>query len=295
MSASTEDRAENLGATPTVARLSGIARRLQATSTGRNCGITLLALLLAFLSVYPLSMLLYGSLHSTPPGVAGTFTLDGYRDVFTQQSAITLLNTVGISFAKTIPSLVLAVLLAWILARTDTPFRGALESLITLPFFIPPILTAMAWGMLGNPQVGLLNQVYQWVTGSTVAPINVYSYGGVVWHMMQYAVPFLFLLIVDAFRAMDPSLEEAARMCGASRLRTFSHGDAATDAARVDRGGNPELHSRHRKFRSCRCFLARQRVSGSSRRTSTTRSTSGRRRNINMRPQSASSSWRYCS
>jgi iron(III) transport system permease protein len=32
--------------------------------------------------------------------------------------------------------------------------RGTLEVLITLPFFIPPILTAMAWGMLGNPQVG---------------------------------------------------------------------------------------------------------------------------------------------
>jgi iron(III) transport system permease protein len=54
----------------------------------------------------------------------------------------------------------LAVLLAWILARTDTPFRGTLEVLVTLPFFIPPILTAMAWGMLGNPQVGLLNQLY---------------------------------------------------------------------------------------------------------------------------------------
>jgi iron(III) transport system permease protein len=79
----------------------------------------------------------------------------------------------------------------------------------------------MAWGMLGNPQVGLLNQLYQWITGSETAPINVYSYGGVVWHMMQYSVPFLFLLIVDAFRAMDPSLEEAATMCGASRLRTF--------------------------------------------------------------------------
>ena len=199
----------------------GIARWLQATSAGRVLGVTLLALLLAFLSVYPLSMLLYGSLHSTPPGVEGTFTLDGYRAVFTQQSAISLLNTVGISFAKTVPSLVLAILLAWILARTDTPFRGTLEALITLPFFIPPILTAMAWGMLGNPQVGLLNQIYQWATGSDVAPINVYSYGGVIWHMMQYSVPFLFLLIVDAFRAMDQSLEEAARMCGASRLRTF--------------------------------------------------------------------------
>lgn len=221
MSISAEDRADSLGAIPVAAGLSGIGRRLQATSTGRILGVTLLALLLAFLSIYPLSMLLYGSLHSTPPGAAGTFNLDGYRDVLTQQSAVTLLNTVGISFAKTIPSLVLAVMLAWILARTDTPFRGTLEALITLPFFIPPILTAMAWGMLGNPQVGLLNQIYQWITGSTYAPINVYSYGGVVWHMMQYSVPFLFLLIVDAFRAMDQSLEEAARMCGASRLRTF--------------------------------------------------------------------------
>ena len=130
------------------------------------CGVRLLVVVLAFLSVYPLSMLLYGSLHSTPPGMAGTFNLDGYRDVITLQSAVTLLNTVGISLAKTIPSVILAVLLAWILARTDTPIRGALEVLITLPFFIPPILTAMAWGMLGNPQVGLLNQLYQWVTGS---------------------------------------------------------------------------------------------------------------------------------
>ena len=39
--------------------------------------------------------------------------------------------------------------------------------------------------------------------------------------MMQYSMPFLFLFIVDAFRAMDPSLEEASRMCGASRWRTF--------------------------------------------------------------------------
>ncbi|VIO77222.1 ABC transporter permease [Bradyrhizobium ivorense] len=203
------------------AALSGLGRWLQATATGRIAALALLAAILAFLSVYPLSMLLYGSLHSTPPGMAGTFNLDGYRDVITLQSAVTLLNTVGISLAKTIPSVILAVLLAWILARTDTPFRGALEVLITLPFFIPPILTAMAWGMLGNPQVGLLNQLYQWITGSETAPINVYSYGGVVWHMMQYSVPFLFLLIVDAFRAMDPSLEEAATMCGASRLRTF--------------------------------------------------------------------------
>jgi iron(III) transport system permease protein len=221
MTISADDRVGSVDGAPLAAARPPRLRWLQGTPAGRVAALVVLVALLAFLSVYPLSMLLYGSLHSTPPGIPGTFNLGGYQDVLTRESLITLLNTIGISLAKTIPSVVLAVLLAWILARTDTPFRGTLEILVTLPFFIPPILTAMAWGMLGNPQVGLLNQVYQWATGSTSSPINVYSYGGMVWHMMQYSVPFLFLLIVDAFRAMDPSLEEAARMCGASRWRTF--------------------------------------------------------------------------
>ena len=90
-----------------------------------------------------------------------------------------------------------------------------------MPFFIPPILTATAWAMLGNaagrhhqPRVARL-------TGPETPLVDVYSYGGVIWHMMQYSTPFIFLFVVDAFRAMDPSLEEASRMSGASRWQTF--------------------------------------------------------------------------
>jgi iron(III) transport system permease protein len=68
----------------------------------RTAALVALIAVLAFLSVYPLPMLLYGSLHSTPPGMAGTFNRDGYQQVLTQQSLITLPNTVGISLAKTI-------------------------------------------------------------------------------------------------------------------------------------------------------------------------------------------------
>jgi iron(III) transport system permease protein len=198
--------------------------RLQGLRDGklsRRLAVAALILLLAFLSLYPLSMLLYGSLHTTPPGIAGTFDLSGYRQVLTWPTAVLFANTVGISLLKTIISLALAVLFGWIIARTNTPARGALEVLITLPFFVPPILTAMAWGMLGNPQVGVINLAWRWITGSDNALVNVYSYGGVVWHMLQYSTPFLFLFVVEAFRAMDPALEEASRMCGASQWRTF--------------------------------------------------------------------------
>lgn len=187
----------------------------------RTLALVALGLLLGFLSVYPMAMLLYGSLHSTPPGMAGEFNLDGYRALFERDNLQVMWNTVGISLAKTVLSMALAVLLAWIVARTDTPGRGTLEVLITLPFFIPPILTATAWGMLGNPQVGSINLAWKWLTGAQEPLVNVFSWGGVVWHMMQYSTPFLFLFIVDAFRAMDPALEESSRMSGASRTRTF--------------------------------------------------------------------------
>jgi iron(III) transport system permease protein len=168
-----------------------------------------------------MAMLLYGSLHSTPPGIPGTFNLDGYTGLLSSETLIVLANTVGLSLVKTILSLALAVLLAWIIARTDTPGRGVLEVLITLPFFIPPILTATAWAMLGNAQVGTINLAWRWLSGSDGTLIDVYSYGGVIWHMMQYSTPFIFLFVVDAFRAMDPSLEESSRMSGASRWQTF--------------------------------------------------------------------------
>ncbi len=187
----------------------------------RSFGIALLVAILGFLSVYPMGMLLYGSLHTTPPGVPGVFDLAGYRALFDPENVEIVWNTVSIALVKTVLSVLLAVLLAWIVARTDTPARGALEVMITLPFFIPPILTATAWGMLGNPQVGTINLAWGWLTGSDKPLVNVFSYGGVVWHMMQYSTPFLFLFIVDAFRAMDPSLEESSRMSGASRARTF--------------------------------------------------------------------------
>jgi iron(III) transport system permease protein len=180
-----------------------------------------LILVLGVLTLYPLGMLLYGSLHTTPPGEPGGFSLAGYRALLSSRNAAVLTNTFGISLVKTLLSMGLALALAWIVARTDTPGRRTLESLIALPFFIPPILTATAWGMLATPRGGLINLAWTGVTGSPEPLVNVYSYGGVIWHMMQYTTPFLFLLFAAALRSMDPSLEESSRMSGASAWTTF--------------------------------------------------------------------------
>ena len=183
--------------------------------------VSVLLVVLSVLTLYPLATLLYGSLHSTPPGVPGEFNFNGYKAVFSTANVRILLDTVGIAFLKTAIAVSLAVLFAWIVARTDTPGRRTLEILVALPFFIPPVITATAWTVMGNPQVGTINLIWRWLTGTNGTIINVYSYFGVIWHMVQYSTPFIFLFIVDAFRAFDPSLEESSRMSGASRWQTM--------------------------------------------------------------------------
>jgi iron(III) transport system permease protein len=141
----------------------------------RTLALGALLVTLGFLTVYPLAMLVYGSFHSTPPGMAGEFNLNGYRGLLTERAANVLWNSLTIAFTKTVLSLVLAVYFAWVIARTDTPFRGTMEILITLPFFIPPILTATAWGMLGNPEVGTINLAWKWLSGATTPLVNVFG------------------------------------------------------------------------------------------------------------------------
>lgn len=89
--------------------------------------LALLLGVLLFLTAYPMGMLVYGSLHTTPPGEAGTFSLDGYRAMLSRENGLVLLNTIGLSLVKTALALILALFLAWVVARTDTPYGDTLE------------------------------------------------------------------------------------------------------------------------------------------------------------------------
>src|SRR5258708_9472484 len=144
----------------------------------RHGGVLLLILIVAALTLYPLGMLLYGSFHSTPPGSAGTFNLSGYRGLFTAATGRILLSTDVLPVVHTSFSLPFAVLLAFLVARTDLRGRASFEVLLTLPFFLPPILTAMAWGMLATGQVGAINLLCEALTVSDEPLFNIDRSGG---------------------------------------------------------------------------------------------------------------------
>ena len=94
---------------------------------GRPAGIAALIAVLCFLSLYPMLMLLYGSLHSTPPGIAGTFNLDGYVAIATTEPLIAVSSSpelsafwaTGASFAPVISTLTCACVLAPLTSTTS--------------------------------------------------------------------------------------------------------------------------------------------------------------------------------
>jgi len=185
-----------------------------------GAGMTVITLLVAFLVLYPLSMLLYGSFRTSRPGAPGSFTLQNYIEAYTSVETLSLLlTTILLMGAKTVVATVVAMALAFALTRTDTPLRSLLEVLIAMPFFIPPILEAIGWIMLLSPRTGTINVALGQLFGSSMPRFSIYSLGGMIWVLSLGSTAFMFLLLVNALRNIDTSLEEAARVAGASPLR----------------------------------------------------------------------------
>ena len=182
----------------------------------------LLLLLTAGMVVYPLGMVLLGSVKEAAPGQPGALTLASWRAVLSDPSTFRVLsNSILIALPRTVLALVLATAFAWCVARTNTPCPRLLEGLLAFMFFLPELPWVLAWMLLGAPNVGFLNQWLRAVFPGVESAINVYSYTGLVVLGAVRSATVLFLFVHPAFLAMDATLEEAARMAGASAWRTL--------------------------------------------------------------------------
>jgi len=131
-----------------------------------------------------------------------------------------LANTLLVGAGTTAGALLIGAALALILVRIDTPGRRLLEPLVLLPFYITPLLTAIAWSWLGSPRSGLLNLVVQRLFGHSL--FNTEGPGGVIFVAALAYAPLPFLLIAGALRGMDPALEDSARIHGATVRHAFA-------------------------------------------------------------------------
>jgi iron(III) transport system permease protein len=184
----------------------------------------LLLAILAFLVLYPISMLLFGAVTGTNPVVDGFHPADISTDNFTAvlvnpnvHSA--LLNSFIACTGGTALALAIGLAFAWIVVRTNTPWKGLIATAGLLPLFVPPLVAAVAWAILGSPKTGLLNTMLASI--GVAWRFNLYSMPGLIAIFGMYYAPYVYMFTSAALRNMDPSLEEAAEISGASALYTI--------------------------------------------------------------------------
>jgi iron(III) transport system permease protein len=184
--------------------------------------IALLFAVVAFLVLTPLFLLLLNSLQLARPGEAPVYGLAGWKRAFTDPSILEALwNTVSLAVVRQSIALVIGIVLAWLLARTDLPWRKGLEFMFWISFFLPALPVALGWILLLDGKFGLVNQWLQKLPFVTGPIFNVYSYWGIVWVHMTTGLGVKVLLLAPAFRNLDASLEESARSCGATTVVTL--------------------------------------------------------------------------
>ncbi len=201
-------------------RLTGVwSERLSAGRKAllrpRTLVLVAVAGVIGYLAVIPLLYLLWGTFFD-----ARGFTLAGIGRAYSQSGIGKLVyNSLAFSVGAAALSLVTGTVLAYLNVRTDVPFKGLFFAASMIPLIIPGILYTVAWILLASPQIGLLNTALEPIFGPDL--LDVFTIWGMIWVEGLHLSPIVFLLMVAAFRSMDPSLEESALMSGASRWTVF--------------------------------------------------------------------------
>ncbi|MGH7843816.1 MAG: ABC transporter permease [Candidatus Binatia bacterium] len=204
------------------------AREVTAQLRPRTSTAIMAAILvtLGFYLIYPVSLILIQSFNTAPEILIGTpqWGLDNWRVAFTEPRLFRALgNTIMIWMLVMLVSFPTATLIAWTLARTKIPFSHGLEFMFWISYMMPNISTTIAWIILLEPDLGFINiglrKLFPFIGEG---PFNIFSIPGILWaNLMANGIAVKVMLLTPAFRNMDASMEEAARVGGASNLRTM--------------------------------------------------------------------------
>ncbi|WP_199434781.1 ABC transporter permease [Qaidamihabitans albus] len=179
----------------------------------------LLAIMIV-LVVLPIGMLLLASLtDSTPrPGdPVGNFTLDNFQALFSDRGIEAMVNSVLMALGAGVVAMSIGAALAWLAARSDVPARPLVQLAGIIPLFISGFVGAMAWSLVASPQSGYVNMLLREL-GIDVT-LNIYSLPGIIFVAGLYYSPYAFIFVYGALTLMNPELEEAASVHGATQPR----------------------------------------------------------------------------
>lgn len=177
-------------------------------------------LLLVLLVVQPFGWVLFNSFHDD---ATGAWTLNNYARIVQSADLIEpLLNSLLLAVATAVIAVGIGVPLAWLVSRTDMPFRRTIRVLTLTAFVTPSFIGATGWILLAAPNSGWLNLLWRSLAGADGGtPLNIYSMAGAVFVCGIYTVPYSFTMVSSALDEMAVELEDAATTLGCGVLRTM--------------------------------------------------------------------------
>jgi iron(III) transport system permease protein len=146
---------------------------------------------------------------------SATYTLSNYGAVFSDPFVYRVAaNTIIFTVTATFIALLFGLPIAWLVERTTIAGKTLIYAIMTLGLLIPGIYTAMGWTMIAHPRIGILNRWLVDLFGLADAPINIATPIGMGFVQGLSLSALAFILTAQMFRAMNPTLEEAARVHG---------------------------------------------------------------------------------
>jgi multiple sugar transport system permease protein len=225
-----------MGGSTTAVRQSGVSgRRGVATGTSdvqrwldrQFVRVAVLPTTVMMLVIFgiPLMFSLYLSFEGWAPEqalFAGTFTgTANYQDLLTDPQFLKSLSVTFIYTASTVATELACGLGIALLLNIDLPWIGLFRTALVVPMMITPIVAALSWKLLLDPDHGVVNywigSHIVWLGRPDTALISV-----MVVNLWQNA-PYVAVLLLAGLRSLPSEPVEAASIDGASRLQVFWH------------------------------------------------------------------------
>ena len=180
----------------------------------------LLLLPLAFLAIfffYPLMVIFARGLAPT-----GVLDLSAFGTIIGSSFyRETLWFTLWQATVSTVLTVLAALPAAYVFARFTFRGKTLLHALTTIPFVLPTVVVAAAFSALIGPR-GWVNELLKRILNVDYAPLDIQN---TIWIILLAHIFYNFtivLRIVGGFWSnLDPQIENAARVLGANRRRTF--------------------------------------------------------------------------
>ena len=184
-----------------------------------------LLLCLGYFLIWPVILLLINSFNTANDWFVEprSWGIRHWINAFQRPGLLTSLGNSLLIWTLTVTvSFPVGVSIAWLLARTKIPFSHTLEFLFWVSYMVPSLPTTIAWITLLDPDIGVINVALKNLFHLDQGPFNIFSVPGIIWaNLMGHGISIKIMLLTPAFRNMDASFEEAARVGGAGNLRTL--------------------------------------------------------------------------